>query len=49
MDDEYYCVMIENFEEDVTLEIKNYDKISNSMKLEGWKICLLVGLLIIFL
>lgn len=49
MDDEYYCVMIENFEEDVTLEIKNYDKISKSMKLEGWKISLLVGLLIIFL
>ena len=49
MDDEYYCVMIENFEEDVTLEIKNYNKISNSMKLEGWKISLLVGLLIIAL
>jgi hypothetical protein len=49
MEDEYYCVMIENFEEDVTLEIKNYNKISNSMKLEGWKISLLVGLLIIAL
>ena len=49
MKDEYYCIMIENFGEDVTLtiEISDEEKKENEENeensgLEGWKIALIV-------
>ena len=41
----YYCIMIENFGEDVTLEIKNL----KNKSLKGWKIAVIFSLLIIIL
>ena len=59
MKDEYYCVMIENFGEDVTLtiEISDEEKKENEENsgLKGWKIALIViasiivGLFVLFL
>ena len=37
MTNEYYCIMIENFGEDVTLEIKNL----KNKSLKGWKIAVI--------
>ena len=45
MTNEYYCIMIENFGEDVTLEIKNL----KSKNLKGWEIAVIFSLLIIIL
>jgi len=43
MDDEYYCIMIENFGEDITLEITNIN-FNYSRGLKGWIISLFVAL-----
>jgi len=45
MPDEYYCIMIENFGEDVTLEIKEL----KSKCLNGWEIALFIALLTVIL
>ena len=45
MDNEFYCLMMENFGEDVTLEIKETKL--NSAILKGWKFSIIMGLIIL--
>ena len=52
MENEYYCIMIENFGEDVTMsiEIKDEEKDEENNGLESWKIALIVvSSIIVFL